>query len=402
MKVEQLSKPIKIGSKTAPNRIVYQPTESNNCDDRGSPTRYTFDKYKAIAKGRPGIMHVESIDVTRKTQARSNRMLIMEENLPGLKKLVAEMRKINSESLIVFQLSHAGRLSDPAFQPPFTVYATGDPRVRVMSTEEIVATREEFAASARRAYEVGADGVDFKQAHGFIGDDFLHPANDRNDPYGGSWENRTRFFRETIGRMREEIKDPGFLIGSRISPYEGIPGGFGTSGPEDMLEDLAEPIAFARLMEQEGIDFINVSAGFASANLEILMPTATYPEGVFRHFAWTRAIKRAVSVPVIGSGYSRLKDGDDALHIPDPEKRTFLYWAEKNLRDGHVDLVGVGRQAIADPEFARKLLDGRLAPIRWCVTCNECGALLGANRRVGCTIFDREYRELLREVRQGR
>jgi 2,4-dienoyl-CoA reductase-like NADH-dependent reductase (Old Yellow Enzyme family) len=255
--------------------------------------------------------------------------------------------------------------------------------------------------SARRAYEVGADGVDFKQAHGFIGDDFLHPANNRPDQYGGSWENRTRFFRETIARMREEIRDPGFLIGSRISPYEGIPGGFGTSGPDDMIEDLSEPIAFAKLMEKEGIDFINVSAGFASANLEILMPTSTYPEGVFRHFTWTRAIKDAVGVPVIGSGYSRLKDGDDALHIPDKAKRTFVYWAEKNLREGHVDLVGVGRQAIADPEFARKLLEGRLGEIRWCITCNECGALLGANQRVGCTIFDKEYRDLLRSARKS-
>ena len=181
----------------------------------------------------------------------------------------------------MFQLSHAGRLSDPAFKPAFTVYDTGDPKVRVISTQEVVDTREEFVASARRAHEAGADGVDFKQAHGFIGDDFLHPANIRPDQYGGSWENRTRFFRETIARMREAIKDPSFLIGSRISPYEGIPGGFGTSGPDDMIEDLSEPIAFAKLMEKEGIDFINVSAGFASANLEILMPTSTYPEGVW-------------------------------------------------------------------------------------------------------------------------
>jgi 2,4-dienoyl-CoA reductase-like NADH-dependent reductase (Old Yellow Enzyme family) len=402
MTIEQLGKPIRVGNKTAPNRIVYQPTESNNCDDRGSPTRHTFDKYTAIARGKPGIIHIESIDVTTKTQARSNRMLILEENLPGLKKLVAEIRKLNDESLIVFQLSHAGRLSDPAFKPAYTVYDTGDAAVRVMSTEEIVDTREEFVASARRAREAGADGIDFKQAHGFIADDFLHPANNRKDRYGGSWENRTRFFRETIARMREEIKDPGFLIGSRISPYEGIPGGFGTSGPDEMIEDLSEPIAFAQLMEKEGIDFINVSAGFASANLEILMPTSTYPEGVFRHFTWTRAIKDAVSVPVIGSGYSRLKDGDDALHIPDRDKRTFVYWAEKNLREGHVDLVGVGRQAIADPAFARKLLEGRLEEIHWCITCNECGALLGANQRIGCTIFDKEYRALLRSVQKGK
>jgi len=116
---------------------------------------------------------------------------------------------------------------------------------------------------------------------------------------------------------------------------------------------------------------------------------------VFRHFGWTRAIKQAVSIPVIGSGYSRLKDGDDALHVGDRQKASFVYWAEKNLRDGHVDLVGVGRQAIADPDFARKLLEERLEEIRWCTTCNQCITLLGTNQRIGCPVYDPEYRALL-------
>jgi len=268
--------------------------------------------------------------------------------------------------------------------------------VPVMSTAEVEQTREEFVAAAVRAWKVGADGIDFKQAHAFIGDDFLHPANRRADRYGGSWENRTRFFRETIARMREEIADRSFLIGSRISPYEAVPGAFGTAGPDDILEDLSEPIAFAKLMEREGVDFINVSGGSAAGNLELLMPTAAYPEGVFRHFGWTRAIKKSVSIPVIGSGYSRLRNGDAALHVDAKEQSTLLYWAEKNLRDGNVDLVGVGRQAIADPDFARKVVEGRIADIKWCTTCGECTMLLGGNKRVGCTIYDKEYKALLK------
>jgi len=393
MKVEHLGKPIRIGPKTAPNRIVYQPTESNNCDAEGSPTEHTLHKYRSIAKGKPGIIHIESIDVTRRTQARSNRMLLLEGNVAPLTRLVEEIRKINGDALVIFQLSHAGRLSDPVFQPPLYVY--GLPPVKVMSTAEIEAARDEFVAAAVRAWKVGADGVDFKQAHSFFGDDFLHPANQRPDRYGGSWENRTRFFRESIERIRAQVPERGFLVGSRITPYEGIPGGFGTAGPEEMLEDLAEPLAFARLMEKEGVDFINVSAGSAVGNLELLMPTSAYPEGVFRHFTWTRAIKQAVSIPVIGSGYSRLRDGDDSLHVPDPEKRSFLYWAEKNLREGNTDLVGVGRQAIADPDFARKLLEGRAAEIKWCTTCNECITLLGTNQRIGCPVYEPEYRKLL-------
>ncbi|MGA2480403.1 MAG: 2,4-dienoyl-CoA reductase, partial [Spirochaetia bacterium] len=205
MTIEWLAKPLRIGKKTAPNRIVYQPTEANNCDAKGSPTEYTVRKYLALARGRPGLIHIESIDVTRRTQARSNRMLILDENVKGLQKLVAEIRKVNSESPIIFQLSHAGRLSDPAFKPPMYVYPVGGGAGGVMSIKDIEETREEFVSAAKRAWSVGADGVDFKQAHSFIGDDFLHPANTRSDRYGGSWENRTRFFRETLARMREEI-----------------------------------------------------------------------------------------------------------------------------------------------------------------------------------------------------
>jgi 2,4-dienoyl-CoA reductase-like NADH-dependent reductase (Old Yellow Enzyme family) len=393
MNIEWLAKPIAIGTKIAPNRIVYQPTEANNCDAEGSVTDSTMRKYTSLARGRPGIIHIESIDVTTRTQARSNRMLILDHNMPGLEKLVKEIRKINSDSLVVFQLSHAGRLSDPIFKPPMYVYPTNGGRI--MSIQDIEQTREEFVSAARRAWNVGADGVDFKQAHSFIGDDFLHPANRRPDRYGGSWENRTRFFRETLARMREEISGRDFLIGSRITPYEGMPGAFGSAGPEDVAEDLAEPIAFAKLMEKSGINFINVSAGSAAGNLEILMPTAAYPEGVFRHFSWTRTIKQSVSIPIIGSGYSRLSNGDKALHIADRSKADFLYWAEKNVRDGHTDLVGVGRQSIADPDFARKILEGRASEVRWCITCQECTTLLGTNKRVGCTIYDKEYREFL-------
>ena len=93
MQINHLNKPIEIRGRTIPNRIVYQPTESNNCDEHGSATSSTFEKYKRIAAGGPGIIHIESIDVTVKTQARSNRMLIMEENLEQLSRLVESIEK---------------------------------------------------------------------------------------------------------------------------------------------------------------------------------------------------------------------------------------------------------------------------------------------------------------------
>jgi len=392
VEIKELHKPIRLGKKTAPNRIVYQPTEANNCDDRGSVTADTIKKYVRIAQGRPGIIHIESIDVTLTTQARTNRMLILDENVPGLKRLVEEIRKVNQDSLIIFQLSHAGRLSDPALKPALSIYPTGSSRM--MSTAEVQQARDEFIAAAKRAHEVGADGVDIKQAHGFLGGEFLHPANLRPDQYGGSWENRCRFFQEVLAGVRVAIKDDSFIIGTRLSPYEGIPGGCGTAGPDELIEDLTEPIAYARLMEQSGLDFINVSGGFAAANLEILLPTMVYPEGVLRLFSWAKAIKAVVSIPVIGSGYSYLRDGRNKLFIDDPEQRSLLYQAERNIARGHVDMVGIGRQSIADPLFARKVFGNQIGRIDWCTCCSGCGILLGSNKKVGCTVYDPDYRQL--------
>ena len=92
-----------------------------------------------------------------------------------------------------------------------------------------------------------------------------------------------------------------------------------------------------------------------------------------------------------------LRNVDAALHVNDKEQSTLLYWAEKNLGDGNVDLLGVGRQAIADPEFARKVVEGRIVEIKWCTTCGECTMLLGGNKRVGCTVYDPEYKALLKK-----
>jgi len=398
MKAKNLNTSITIGTKSAPSRIVYQPTESNNCDKNGMPTESTFKKYEEIAYGAPGIIHIESIDITRETQARSNRMVLVEETFAGFKELVSRIRKINSDSLIIFQLSHAGRLSDPVFKPPVAVYPRFGESLLILTTEEVYMARDEFVRCAVLSYEAGADGVDFKQAHGFLGDDFLHPANNRDDQYGGSFINRTRFFRETYAQMRNKIPDSDFLIGSRISPFEGIPGGCGTSDVDGIVEDLSEMKKFVKLMEVEGVNFINVSAGYAAANLELLLPSDQYPEGVPRLFGWTKIIKEAVGIPVIGSGYSYLRDGKNNLYGNDPEKKSLVYYAEKNIEKGYVDLIGIGRQAIADPLFAGKILEDRPDEVNWCQTCSGCGILLGNNKSIGCTKYDSEYKRILESV----
>ncbi|MCX8116638.1 MAG: NADH:flavin oxidoreductase [Desulfobacterota bacterium] len=398
---EMLSKPLRVGNRMAPNRIVYQPMECNDGDDEGNPTERTFQRYRTLAEGGPGILMVESLTFTYESRARKNQLKISEETAKGLEKLVLEMRAIHPETLIVFQLNHSGRVSGAAFSKVVSLYPTGDPSVHLLTDREIEEIGEAFVKATLLSKQVGADGVDFKHCHGYLCGEMIRPANTRPGPYGGSFENRTRFFRETMEKIKAKVGRDGFLLGMRFSFYEGIPGGFGTAGPEEVVEDFSEPLRFSKMAEDCGMDFLNVSAGIPALTPEIVRPTKNYPEGVYRHFGWAGAVKKAVTIPVIGSGYSYLRDGKNDLKEPDPSKKSFLYWAERNLKKGAVDLVGIGRQTLADPHFARKILSGHLDQINYCTACGGCSILLRSQVEVGCPVYQEYYKEVLRKVKKG-
>lgn len=396
-----LGSPIQIGQKIAPNRIVNQPMECNDADEVGNPTDLTFDRYRQLSQGGAGIIFVESLTITHESRARKNPLGIYEKTAPTLERLVKEMRAINRESLILFQIDHSGSSSGTGFSRLVSVYPMPGQEAYIPSEEEINKIGDDFAKAALIAKQVGADGIDFKQCHGYLCAQILRPANTRKDRFGGSFENRTRFFQETMEKIKRAVGNDSFLLGARFSVYEGIPGGFGTAGPEEVVEDLFEPLAFVRLMEKVGVDYINVSGGIPRT-AEIINPTKNYPEGVYRHFGWCRAMKNQVRVPIIGSGYSYLRDGKNDLKEPDPEKKSFLYWAKKNLQQGICDMVGIGRQSLADPLFAKKILEGKSSEVNYCRACGRCSFLLHAQVQTGCVIYFKFYKKLLEEVQKGK
>jgi len=398
MNLVMLSSPIRIGKITAPNRIVNQPMECNDGDASGSPTELTFRRYRNLAEGGAGMIFVESLTLTYETRARKNQLRISEENARGLERLVKEMKAINKKSLILFQTNHSGRISPAAFSKVVSLYPTGDPNIHLLTEEEIEKIGENFVKASILAKQVGADGIDFKHCHGYLCGEMLRPANIRKDRFGGSFENRTRFFREVTERIKKAVGGNDFLLGARYSVYEGIPGGLGTSGPEEVTEELFEPLRFAKMIEDSGMDYVNVSAGIPAITPEIVRPTRNYPEGVYRHFGWAKAVKHLVKIPVIGSGYSYLRDGKNGLKEPDPSKKSFLYYAEKNLKGGHADLVGIGRQSLADPLFARKILSGDLDKVNFCTACGGCSILLKSQKEVGCAVYNKYYKKVLRET----
>ena len=399
--MEILNSPIQIGNRVVPNRIVNQPMECNDADEAGNPSALTIERYRKLAEGGAGIIIVEALTITQESRARMNQLGIYEKTAPALERLVKEMKGIDSKSLILFQITHAGQQSGAGFSRLVSVYSLPGKATHILTEEEIEKIGDDFARAALIAKQVGADGIDFKQCHGYLCSELLRPVNVRTDRFGGSFENRTRFFTNTVAKIKKALGSGSFLLGARFSIYEGIPGGFGTPGPREVIEDLSEPLAFARLMENSGFHYINVSAGIPAITPEIVRPSKLYPEGIYRHFGWTQAVKKTVSIPVIGSAYSYLRDGKNDLKDPDPARRSFLYWAEKNLREGLCDLVGIGRQSLADPFFAKKIIAGKNEEIQYCLACGGCSVLLRSQAQVGCPIHFDYYKKLLKEVQKA-
>ena len=398
MNLEMLASPIQIGERTAPNRIVNQPMECNDGDDQGNPTGLTFQRYRSLAEGGAGIIFIESLTITYESRARKNQIMISEETATGLEKLVREMKEVNPKSLVLFQINHSGRVSGADFSKVVSLYPTGNPNIHILTDQEIEGFGEMFIKAAVISKQVGADGIDFKHCHGYLCGEMLRPANTRDGRFGGIFENRTLFFKETIQKIKKGVGKDSFLIGIRYSVYEGIPGGFGTSGAKEVMEDLNEPLTFAKMVEEIGMDYINVSAGIPAVTPEIVRPTKNYPEGIYRHFGWAKAVKKLIKIPVIGSAYSYLRDGKNDLKEPDPLKKSFLYWAEKNLQDGNVDLVGIGRQSLADPLFAKKILSGDGDKVNFCTACGGCSILLRSQKEVGCTVYNKYYKGVLKQA----
>ena len=399
MDVGPLSQPIRIGSKIAPNRIVYHPLECNDGDEQGNPTELTLERYRKFAEGAPGLIFVEACYVTWESRGRTRGLGVEPRNLEGVRRLVQTIRSVNPEVLILFQISHDGRRSG-RFSRVVSVYPTDDPAIHLLSTAELAAIEDRFAEAAWVVEQAGGDGIDFKSCNGYLGCEILRPANTRPDGYGGSFENRTRFFRETLDKIKARVS-PAFILGARIS-REYVPGGVGTAGPGSEEEDLTEFLAFARLMEQQGMHYVSVhvSYPFYFAKQWVQMPAHVNPTDVFVHFRLTRAIKEAVGIPVMGAGYSYLREGKNRLPGKDRGAKSFLYWAEKNLREGAADMVGIGRQALADPHFARKILEGQGDEIQYCAACQNCFRLVVNQEPAGCTSFDPRYRALFRRLQK--
>ena len=242
-----------------------------------------------------------------------------------------------------------------------------------------------FAAAATRARQAGFDGVELHYTHAYTMASFLSATNDRDDGYGGSREGRFRLAAEVLQAVRAGVGSD-FVVGCRLSSEECVAGGSGT-------DDAAW---YATGLARLGIDFLSLSRGgkFDDA-LQPKPGQAAYPytgpsgyecmpsyysdeAGPFgRNLAAAALIRHAVReaglrTPIVAGG---------GIHN--------FEQAERMLARGEADVVSVARQALADPDWFRKLREGRGSAVRLCLYTNYCEALDQRHRQVTCELWDR-------------
>ena len=345
MEYTKLFSPITIRNMSLKNRIVMPPLHHLYTPEGYATPRFN-EYYWRRAEGGIGLIIVGGCRFDDFGGAWSMMSLQSDEFIPGYKEFTDGMHERGAK--VGVQLYHAGayamRASIPGGQSalaPSEVFSRFTHEMpREMTIEDIDKVISDWAAGARRAKEAGFDLVEILASAGYLICQFLSPLkNLRTDEYGGSWENRTRFARRVVAAVREAV-GPDYPICMRIAGNDFVPGSNGND----------EAVAFCRLMEEQGVDMLNVTGGWHETVIPQL--TAEVPDAGFSYLV--QAIRDAVSIPVALSN-----------RVNDP------YTAEKMLQLENADLICVGRPMITDPDWAKKAQEGRSREIRKCLACNQ-------------------------------
>ncbi len=279
--------------------------------------------------------------------------------IPGLKRLTDAIHACDVR--VAAQILHGGRSASSFFTkmqpvaPSALVHRSIKQEPHALTVSEIKTVIDNYVSATLRAKKSGFDAVELHGGMGYLINQFLSKAtNKRDDEYGGSLENRTRFARELVVAVKETVGKDYPII-------------FRMSG-DDFVEDglkIDESIEIAKILEQAGVDAFNVSPGWHESRTPVMLM-------VIPRMAYTflsEKIKSRVNVPVIAS--VRIND---------------LKLAEELLNNEQADLVSIGRPLIVDPELPNKYRNGQRDDIRTCIACNQgCFDSLLNFKSVTCT-----------------
>jgi 2,4-dienoyl-CoA reductase-like NADH-dependent reductase (Old Yellow Enzyme family) len=321
--------PLAFSGLTLRNRIVMPPMWSGQATPEGGVTGPIVEYHRRRAAAGCGLVIVEHSFVHARGRHTPTQLGVhSDEMIDGLSRLAAAVHA--EGATVALQLAHAGsRGSSPvlgckpvgpsAVRHPYDLSGEVPGELAVPEIGEIVGA---YGRAAERARAAGFDAVEIHAAHGFLLSQFLSPlTNRRGDGYGGSVENRARIHMEVLSEVRRHA-GPRLPVFVRLGVHDETPGGL----------ELEESRRVAVRLAENGADLIDVSGGLQG------------PRGVGKgpgYFVpYAAAIKASVSVPVIVTG-----------GIKEPEL------ADRIVREGKADLVGIGRAMLEDPDWAQKAID---------------------------------------------
>ncbi|MFE0471978.1 NADH:flavin oxidoreductase [Streptomyces sp. NPDC058947] len=353
---EILSRPVTLGGLTVPNRIVMAPM-TRMFSPGGVPGEDVVSYYARRAAAGVGLIVTEGTYVGHESAGQSDRVPRFhgEEQLAGWAKVAEAVHAAGGR--IVPQLWHIGMVRKqgeppvadaPAVGPSGLRIGADEPTGKAMTQADIDAVVGAFAEAAAAAERIGFDGVELHGAHGYLLDQFLwQGTNRRTDAYGGDRVARTRFAAEIVAAVRESVS-PGFPVIFRYSQWKQDVYGARLAETPEELESILTPLAAA------GVD------AFHASTRRYWLPE--FDDSDLNLAGWTKKLtgKPAITVGSVGLNGDFLK----AFQGQGAELGDLDNLLDRFERD-EFDLVAVGRALLQDPQWARKVLDGRfdeLAP----------------------------------------
>lgn len=401
-----ISKEITINNRTINNRVVFQPMEGCDGTRDGSIDTLTRRRYMRFADSGAGIIWFEAVAVKENGRANPRQLWLREDNLESFKSLISDMKKHSLEKYgyeqkIIIQLTHSGRYSKPNGTPEPLVMARNevwevgkeDQPYRIITDEELDELPSFYAKSAKLAREAGFDGVDVKCCHGYLMDETLS-AYTREGKYGGSFENRTRLYRNCLDAVIEAVGDD-MIVTSRLSGYDGFKYPYGYGASEDKDIDLTEPKKILQMLQEKGIEMVNITIGNPYVVPHINRPFMGGPEdgkiGVERVTNITRELQAAFpDLKIVMSALTY--NGVDSMD-----------YAQKMLEENVCSLCGFGRMTFAYPQFYQDYLkNGELDKNKVCIKCGNCSKMMRAGGVAGCPVRDKEtYMPLYKQAMEN-
>jgi 2,4-dienoyl-CoA reductase-like NADH-dependent reductase (Old Yellow Enzyme family) len=343
-----LYQPGRIGTMQLRNRFVQAPIFTQFASTFGEVDDKLIEYHRARARGGVGLIITENTSIDWEVGRTAGHPMRIDHDrfIGGLSNLVDAVHGEGAK--IAVQLHHTGRQNsqsnternEPPLAPTAGITSAFGTPPRAIEADEIPGLIDQYVQGARRAVAAGFDAVELHGAHGYLLGQFLSPfTNKRTDEWGGSLENRARFALEVVRAIRAQV-GPDFPVLYRLSVMEPYEGGLA----------LEDGLAFCEMLEPY-VDALDVSAGNYDTAMTLL---PMVPPGSLVNYA--KAVKKRVSIPVIGVG--RLTWLLDEM--------------AQAVSQGELDFVALGRSGLADPDTVNKTRRGQPHSVRRCLAVNEC------------------------------